>query len=150
MLRFNLQNAQMRWPGTTRQIRRWDARGVFDNGPEHTSQSTSLTLEQCRLYSTAGELLANIKVANFTRPVLTGHVQGRTELQTLATVVVPDLWHARSGQAALNIDLNGPLPEIPERAARRASYRSTLPRWPCGAPSLSKMPPLPYPAARLT
>lgn len=127
VLRFNLQNAQMRWPGTTRQIRRWDARGVFDNGPEHAPQSTYLSFEQCRLFSTAGELLANLKVSNFLQPTLTGHVQGRTELQTLATVVLPDLWRARSGQAALDIDLNGPLPEIPERATRRASHATTLP-----------------------
>ncbi|TGE08649.1 AsmA-like C-terminal region-containing protein [Hymenobacter fodinae] len=127
VLRFDLRNAQMRWPGSARQIRRWDARGVFDNGPEHSATSTYLAFEQCRLFSTAGELQATVRVTNFTQPVLTGHVQGRTELQTLATVVAPDLWHARAGQAALNIDLNGLLPEIPERAARQAGHATILP-----------------------
>ncbi|SNC65700.1 AsmA-like C-terminal region [Hymenobacter gelipurpurascens] len=125
ILRFQLQNAQMRWPDSVRQIRRWDARGVFDNGPEHSSRTTYLSFEQCRLYSTAGELNARIKVQDFTHPFLTGHVQGRTELQTLATVVVPGLWKARSGQAALNIHFNGLLPEIPERTARRAGQTAT-------------------------
>lgn len=125
ILRFRLQNARMQWPDSVRRIRRWDARGVFDNGPEHSPKTTSLTFEQCRLYSTAGELQANVKVQDFTRPFLTGHVQGRTELQTIATVVANGLWKARSGQAALDIEFNGLLPEIPERSARLAGQTAS-------------------------
>jgi hypothetical protein len=120
VLKFQLQNAQIQWADSTRRIRRWDARGTFDNGPEHDSRTTSLTFDQCRLYSTAGELDAALTARNFLRPVLTGRVRGRTELQTLAAVVAPGLWQARQGTAALDLRFNGPLPEIPNQATRRA------------------------------
>jgi len=120
ILRFQLQNAQIQWADSTRRIRRWDARGTFDNGPEHSPRTTSLTFNECHLYSAAGELNAALTARNFTSPVLTGRVQGRTELQTLAAVVAPGLWQARQGIATLNIRFDGPLPEIPTRAARRA------------------------------
>jgi hypothetical protein len=148
ILRFQLQNAQMRWPDSVRRIRGWDARGVFDNGPGHSSKTTSLSFEQCRLYSTAGELNARIRVQDFTRPFLTGRVQGRTELQTLATVVAAGLWKARSGQAALDIEFNGLLPEIPERTARLAGETATSTLSPLAAERSGwKMPPLWCPAA---
>jgi hypothetical protein len=120
ILKFQLRNAQIQWADSTRRISRWDARGTFDNGPEHDSRTTSLTFNQCRLYSTAGELDAALTARNFLHPVLTGRVRGRTELQTLAAVVAPGLWQAREGVATLNLRFNGPLPEIPTRAARRA------------------------------
>lgn len=120
ILKFRLRNAQIQWADSARRIRRWDARGTFDNGPEHNSRTTSLTFDQCRLYSTAGELDAALTARNFLHPTLTGRVQGRTELQTLAAVVAPGLWQARQGTAALDLRFNGPLPEIPTREVRRA------------------------------
>ncbi|HLK98617.1 MAG TPA: hypothetical protein VK364_12675, partial [Hymenobacter sp.] len=126
VLRFTLRNAQVQWADAARRIRRWDASGVFDNGPGHSSRTTYLTFEQCRLYSKAGELDAALTVRDFTRPRLLGHVRGRTELQTLAAVVAPTLWRARQGQAALDLELNGVLPTIPNRATRRSLQRDSL------------------------
>ncbi|MBX0290175.1 hypothetical protein K3G63_06980 [Hymenobacter sp. HSC-4F20] len=126
VLRFALHNAQVRWADSTRRIRRWDARGVFDNGRSHSPRTTSLVFERCRLYSEAGELDAALAVRDFTRPRLHGHVRGRTELQTLAAVVAPHLWRARSGRASLNLDLNGTLPEIPDRTTRRTLHPDSL------------------------
>ncbi|MCR5889618.1 AsmA-like C-terminal region-containing protein [Hymenobacter sp. J193] len=119
ILRFALQNAQVQWADSARRIRRWDARGVFDNGPSHSARTSSLSFEQCRLYSRAGELDAQLKVTDFTLPHLYGRIRGRTELQTLATVLVPRLWRARQGQVALDIHLNGTLPVIPRRRGLR-------------------------------
>ncbi|NVO85892.1 AsmA-like C-terminal region-containing protein [Hymenobacter terrestris] len=117
VLRFELRDAQVQWPDPARRIRRWDARGVFDNGPDHNSRTTYLTFEQCRIHSTAGQLDAQLTVRDFTRPRVQGRVQGRTELQTLAAVVVPDLWRARSGEAALDLELDGWLPSFRPRRA---------------------------------
>ncbi|OWP62558.1 hypothetical protein CDA63_13700 [Hymenobacter amundsenii] len=118
VLRFALRDAQVRWPDSDYRIRRWDARGAFDNGPAHASRTTYLTFEQCRLYSTAGQLDARLTVRDFTRPRLQGHITGRTELQTVAIVVVPELWRARSGQVALDLELDGWLPDFSRRAAQ--------------------------------
>ncbi|SHK76644.1 AsmA-like C-terminal region-containing protein [Hymenobacter psychrotolerans] len=126
VLRFALRNAQVQWADSARRIRRWDARGVFDNGPSHSPRTTSLSFEQCRIYSNAGELDAKLTVSDFTKPHLQGHVRGRTELQTLASVVVPKLWRARHGQATIDLKLDGTLPEIPDRATRRALRAETL------------------------
>ncbi|RSK29925.1 AsmA-like C-terminal region-containing protein [Hymenobacter metallilatus] len=126
ILRFAMQNAQVQWADSARRIRRWDAQGVFDNGPAHTSRTTSLQFSQCRLYSQAGQLDAAITVRDFTKPHLLGHIKGRTELQTLASVVVPHLWKARRGQAALDLQLNGTIPDIPDRATRRTLRADTL------------------------
>ena len=126
VLRFALRNAQVRWADSVRRIRRWDARGVYDNGPEHDSRSTMLSFEQCRLYSSAGQLDARLTVRDFTTPHLNGHIKGRTELQTVASVVVPDLWRARKGQVALDLTFNGALPDIPDRATRLTQQADTL------------------------
>jgi len=126
VLHFTMRNAQVQWADSARRIKRWDARGTFDNGPDHAPRTTSLRFDQCRLYSEAGQLDAVLLVRDFTRPHLSGHVSGRTELQTLASVVVPDLWRARQGQAALDLELNGILPAIPNRTARRALLADTL------------------------
>ncbi|SET99146.1 AsmA-like C-terminal region-containing protein [Hymenobacter actinosclerus] len=115
VLRFELRNAQVQWPDPDRRIRRWDARGVFDNGPGHNARTTYLTFEQCRIYSTAGQLDAQLTVRDFTKPRVQGRVRGRTELQTLASVVVPDLWRARSGETALDLELDGWLPNFRPR-----------------------------------
>ncbi|WBA42617.1 AsmA-like C-terminal region-containing protein [Hymenobacter canadensis] len=126
ILHFAMRNAQVQWADSARRIRRWDARGTFDNGAAHAPRTTSLSFEQCRLYSQAGELDAVLKVTDFTRPRFNGHVRGRTDLQTLAAVVVPDFWQARQGEAAINLELNGVLPTIPDRAGRRAAQADTL------------------------
>lgn len=126
ILRFAMHNAQVQWADSARRIRRWDARGTFDNGPGHAPRTTSLTFEQCRIYSRAGELEAALSVTDFTRPRFNGHVRGRTDLQTLAAVVVPNLWQARQGEAAIDLKLNGVLPTIPDRAGRRAARADTL------------------------
>ncbi|MBT9392866.1 AsmA-like C-terminal region-containing protein [Hymenobacter sp. NST-14] len=126
VLRFALRNAQVRWADSLRRIRRWDARGVYDNGPAHNSQSTMLAFEECRLYSSAGQLDARLTVRNFTSPHLNGHVVGRTELQTVASVVVPDLWRARAGQVSLDLRFHGALPDIPDRATRLTQRPDTL------------------------
>ncbi|GAB3225261.1 hypothetical protein GCM10027346_06330 [Hymenobacter seoulensis] len=120
ILRFALRDAQVQWADSARRIRRWDARGTFDNGSDHAPRTTSLTFDHCRIYSEAGELDASLLVQDFTRPHLLGHIRGRTELTTLAAVVVPHLWRASSGQATLDLKLDGAFPEIPNRAARRA------------------------------
>ncbi|WBO85643.1 AsmA family protein [Hymenobacter yonginensis] len=126
ILHFAMRNAQVQWADSARRIRRWDARGTFDNGPAHSPRTTSLTFEQCRLYSRAGELDAVLSVTDFTKPRFNGHVRGRTDLQTLAAVVVPNFWQARQGEAAINLELNGVLPTIPDRAGRRAARADTL------------------------
>lgn len=126
VLRFALRGAQVQWTDSARRIQRWDARGIFDNGPQHSPRSTSLSFSHCKLYSKAGELDAALTVRDFTRPHLLGHVRGRTELQTLAAVVAPRLWKARRGQAALDLRLNGAVPEIPDRQTRRTLRPDTL------------------------
>ena len=126
VLHFAMRNAQVQWADSARRIRRWDARGTFDNGPAHAPSTTSLTFEQCRIYSRAGELDAALSVSDFTKPRLQGHVRGRTDLQTLAAVVVPNFWKARAGEAAIDLTLNGVLPTIPARANRRAVRPATL------------------------
>ncbi|GGG41798.1 AsmA-like C-terminal region-containing protein [Hymenobacter glacieicola] len=126
ILRFALRGAQVQWADAARRIQRWDARGIFDNGPQHSPRTTYLTFTQCRLYSRAGQLEAALTVRDFTRPHLLGRVRGRTELQTLAAVVAPRLWRARGGQAALDLQLNGAVPEIPDRLARRTTRPDTL------------------------
>ncbi|MET4106347.1 AsmA-like C-terminal region-containing protein [Hymenobacter sp. UYP22] len=126
VLHFAMRNAQLQWADSARRINRWDARGVFDNGPAHNSHTTYLRFDQCRLYSDAGQLDAAITVRDFTKPHLQGHIQGKTELQTVASVVIPELWKARGGQASIDLQLNGNLPDIPARATRRSLLADTL------------------------
>ncbi len=116
VLSFQLRDAQIQWADSGRRIRRWDARGVYDNGPGHNPKTTYLTFQQCRLYSSTGELDAVLTVRDFTRPALSGQVRGRTDLQNLAAIVAPELWRARGGEATLNLRLNGPLPVRPSQA----------------------------------
>ncbi|WP_426492419.1 AsmA-like C-terminal region-containing protein [Hymenobacter sp. 102] len=126
VLHFSMRNAQLQWADSSRRINRWDARGVFDNGPAHNSHTTYLRFDQCRLSSDAGQLDAAITVRDFTQPHLRGRIRGRTELQTVASVVLPHLWRARGGQASIDLRLNGNLPDIPDQATRRSLLADTL------------------------
>lgn len=118
VLTFRMRNGTVQWTDSVRHIRRWDVQGVFDNGPSHSPRTTLLALQHCRIYSSAGELDAAVTVRDFTRPMLTGRVRGRTELQNLAAVVAPGFWRARQGRATLDVTLDGPLPARAERPKR--------------------------------
>ncbi|GAA4362850.1 hypothetical protein GCM10023185_31110 [Hymenobacter saemangeumensis] len=116
VLQFGLDGASIAWVDRSRRISRWDLRGTYDNGPEHRPRSASLTLERCRLYSSAGQLDIALRLHNFLQPVLDAHLLGRTELPELAAVVAPGLWQARHGVADVDVRLRGPLPAAGQRA----------------------------------
>ncbi|MBC6989422.1 AsmA-like C-terminal region-containing protein [Hymenobacter sp. BT491] len=115
VLSFGLRNASLRWPDSTRRISRWDLAGTYDNGPEHNTKTTSLALQHCRIYSSAGQLDIALTVSNFDNPFVSGRLRGRAELPELAAVVSPGLWRARSGIADLDVQLHGLLPPTPGR-----------------------------------
>ena len=110
-LRFGLRNARVDWPQDARRISRWDLQGTYDNGAEHRLATTRLTLDQCRIYTSAGRLDVGLSISNFLEPVVShGHVRGRTELRELATLVAPGEWRARQGRADLDLTFGGRLP----------------------------------------
>ncbi|MBF9237710.1 hypothetical protein I2I05_09925 [Hymenobacter sp. BT683] len=124
VLTFSLRNASLQWPDADQRISRWDLQGTYDNGPAHNPTSTALTLQRCRIYSPAGQLDAVFSIRDFTRPFVEGHVQGRTELQELAAVVVPGRWRARQGTADINVRLRGLLPPLAGRFDPRPLRRN--------------------------
>jgi hypothetical protein len=117
VLRFELRQARLVWPDSSRRISRWDLLGVLDNGPAHAARTTSLTLRRCRIYSPLGHLDLHLRVQDFTRPRLSGRLRGRTDLPALAVLVAPGAWRARSGAAELDVQLRGSLPSAPDQAA---------------------------------
>jgi hypothetical protein len=120
VLRFGLNQASLRWPDSTRRINHWDLAGTYDNGPGHTIRTTTLTLNHCRIYSSAGQLNIALTVRDFARPFVSGRLRGRTELPELAAVVSPGLWRARHGTAQLDVRLHGLLPTTPGRRTQAA------------------------------
>lgn len=116
VLTFRLNNARVVWPDSGRTIRRWDLLGRLDNGAAHAPATTTLDLLRCRIYSSAGQLEAEVHLRNFVRPYLVGRVRGRTDLPSLATLVAPGLWQAQRGIATLDLHLQGPLPNGPNPA----------------------------------
>ncbi|HEX8330877.1 MAG TPA: AsmA-like C-terminal region-containing protein [Hymenobacter sp.] len=115
VLTFSLRGASLQWPDATRRISRWDLRGTYDNGPAHSVKSTILTLQHCRIYSSAGLLDVDLTLRDFTRPVVNGHFRGRTELPAFAAVVAPGRWRARGGIADVDVRVRGLLPAPPGR-----------------------------------
>ncbi|WP_188816037.1 AsmA-like C-terminal region-containing protein [Hymenobacter cavernae] len=115
VLRFKLRGARLFWPDSTRRINHWDLAGTYDNGPGHTSRTTFLNLDHCRLYTSAGQLNIALLLRDFDRPFVDGHLRGSTELPELAAVVSPGLWRARHGTAQLDVRLHGLLPPPPGR-----------------------------------
>ncbi|GAB3834901.1 hypothetical protein GCM10028821_30280 [Hymenobacter jeollabukensis] len=128
VLRLQLRQARLVWPDSSRRISHWDLLAVLDNGPAHQPSSTTLTLHHCRIYSPLGQLDLRLQVRDFTRPTVTGHLRGRTDLPALAALVAPGEWRARNGAAELDLRLRGPLPpgpgqEPPPGPARSLSVR---------------------------
>jgi len=115
VLHFGLDGAHLLWADSSRRINRWDLRGTYDNGPEHRPRTASLTLQRCRIYSSAGELDIALQLRNFLQPVLNASLIGRTELPELAAVVAPGLWRAQSGVADVNVQVRGTLPGAGQR-----------------------------------
>jgi len=113
VLHFGLLGARLCWPDSTRRIDRWDLAGTYDNGPGHNTHTTSLTLDHCRIYSSAGQLDISMLLRDFAHPFIDGRLRGRTELPELAAVVSPGLWRARHGIAQLDVRLRGLLPPPP-------------------------------------
>jgi hypothetical protein len=117
VLTFALNGAHLQWPDSARRINRWDLRGTFDNGPAHRSESTVLTLQRCRIYSSAGQLDVALTLRDFAHPLVQGWLRGRTELPELAAVLTPGVWRARHGIADLDVHLRGRLPGAGEGGA---------------------------------
>jgi hypothetical protein len=130
VLTFGLRNASIAWPEAARRINRWDLEGTYDNGPGHNLRTASVQLSQCRIYSPAGQLDAEMLLRDFTRPYVQGRVRGRTELPELATVFSPGLWQAQRGIADLDIWMRGFLPtpglQMLARSQKSLSVRGTI------------------------
>ncbi|MFC7669536.1 hypothetical protein ACFQT0_20860 [Hymenobacter humi] len=124
VLTFSLRGASLRWPDADRRISRWDLRGTYDNGPAHSIKSTVLTLQRCRIYSSAGELNIALTLRDFSRPFLNGRFQGRTELPELAAALAPGHWRARGGIADMDVRLRGLLPPMAGRFDPRPLQKS--------------------------
>jgi hypothetical protein len=112
LLHFGLQNASIAWPDSARRINRWDLQGTYDNGPAHDLRTASVKLDNCRIYSPAGQLNVEVLLRNFVRPYVEGRLRGRTELPELATLFSPGLWRARKGLADVDIQVRGLLPPL--------------------------------------
>ncbi|OON65870.1 AsmA-like C-terminal region-containing protein [Hymenobacter sp. CRA2] len=130
VLRFQLRRARLLWPDSTRRINHWDLLAVLDNGPAHSSRTTSLTLQRCRIYSPMGELNLRATVRNFDHPSIIGELRGRTDLPALAALVAPGAWRAERGRATLDVRLRGLLltaaNQTPAEMAGRLSLRGSV------------------------
>lgn len=133
VLKFGLDNAQLAWPDSMRRIDRWDLSGVFDNGAGRGPRYASLTLERCRIHSSAGQLDFNLTINNFVQPRFVGRLHGRAELPDLAAIITPQIWQARRGLADLDIGLHGYLPPAGHRR-RLADLQANV--WVRGAVTL--------------
>ncbi|TGE23902.1 hypothetical protein E5K00_01415 [Hymenobacter aquaticus] len=110
ILTFSLRRAQLLWPGSARRINHWDLLATYDNGPAHNLTTTVLTVQHCRLYSSAGQLNVALTLRDFSRPFVSGRFRGKTELPQLAAVLAPGRWQARHGTAEMDVRLHGLLP----------------------------------------
>ncbi|KUG08567.1 AsmA-like C-terminal region-containing protein [Solirubrum puertoriconensis] len=117
--RLQLRNAQITWPDSARRIRRWNMLAVLDNGAAHHPRTTTLRLQQCRIFSSVGELDVQLTMRDFRRPYVVGRMRGRTDLPALAALVAPGFWQAHSGSAELDIALRGLLPPPPGQISPR-------------------------------
>ncbi|MGI4885689.1 MAG: AsmA-like C-terminal region-containing protein [Janthinobacterium lividum] len=125
LLTFGLRDASLAWPDSARRINHWDLAATYDNGPGHRPETTTLTLQRCRLYSPAGQLDVGLVLRNFRRPYVEGRLSGRTELPELAALLTPrGLWRARRGTAALNVTFRGLLRPPPNRTRLAALQRN--------------------------
>jgi hypothetical protein len=110
ILTFSLLRASLLWPELNRSIDHWDLQATYDNGPAHNLTTTALTVQHCRLYSSAGQLNAALTVRDFKHPFISGRLRGRTELPQLVALVAPGQWQARHGTAQVDVRLHGLLP----------------------------------------
>ncbi|UOQ71520.1 hypothetical protein [Hymenobacter cellulosilyticus] len=117
VLTFGLRRARLLWPDPKRRIDHWDLQATYDNGEAHSLKTTSLTVQHCRVYSSAGRLNVALTLRDFTRPFVSGRLRGRTELPQLAVVVAPGQWRARHGTAEMDIRLHGLLPPTDDGSA---------------------------------
>ncbi|TGE28123.1 AsmA family protein [Hymenobacter metallicola] len=132
ILTFNLLRASLRWPDNIRRIDHWDLQATYDNGVAHNLTTTQLAVQHCRLYSSAGRLNVVLTLRDFTKPFISGRLQGRTELPQLAAVLAPGQWQARRGTAELDVRLHGLLPptddgsQLPAEPQPSLSVRGTV------------------------
>jgi len=124
VLHFGLRGASLQWPDSAQRIDRWDLQGTYDNGPAHLPKTMSLRLSQCRIYSPAGQLDVAFLLRDFRRPVVQGHLHGRTELPALTALLSPEHWHASRGIADLDVRLSGLLPAVGLR--RHGDFRKNM------------------------
>lgn len=125
LLTFGLRDAHLAWPDSARRINHWDLAATYDNGPGHRPETTTLTLQRCRLYSPAGQLDVGLVLRNFRQPYVSGRLSGRTELPELAALLTPrGLWQARRGTAALNVTFQGLLRPASSRTRLAALERN--------------------------
>ncbi|UOQ52329.1 AsmA-like C-terminal region-containing protein [Hymenobacter cellulosivorans] len=117
VLTFGLRRARLLWPDPRRRINSWDLQATYDNGPAHNQKTTSLTVQHCRVYSSAGQLNVALTLRDFTQPFVSGRFRGRTELPQLAVLVAPGQWRARHGTAEMDVRLHGLLPPTDDGSA---------------------------------
>lgn len=126
VLTFGLRDASLAWPDSSRRIDHWDLAATYDNGPGHRPETTTLTLQLCRIHSPAGQLDVALALRNFRRPYVSGRLRGRTELPALGALLAPGaLWQARRGTASLNLRFRGLL-RPPPGQNRLAVLRQNL------------------------
>ena len=128
VLTFGLRGARIVWPDSSRRIDHWDLAATYDNGPgpDHRPETTTLTLQRCRVYSPAGQLDVALTLHNFRQPYVSGRLRGRTELPALAALLTSGgAWQARRGTAALDVRFRGLL-RPPPGQTRLAALQQNL------------------------
>lgn len=109
---FGLRGASIQWPDSARRINHWDLQATYDNGPAHNYETMSVRFNQCRVYTSVGQLDVSFLLRNFRRPYVTGRLHGRTDLPALAVLLPGSRWRATQGVADLNVQLRGLLPAM--------------------------------------
>lgn len=124
IMHFGLRGASIQWPDSMRRINRWDLQATYDNGPAHDPSTMRVRFEQCRVYSSVGQLDVSFLLRDFRRPYVEGNLHGRTDLPALAVLLPSSRWHASQGVADLNVRLRGLLPLMGPR--RPGEFRKNM------------------------
>lgn len=117
-LYFALRNGTFYLPASKKYLRQVQLRGLLDNGPAHTPQSSRFAISHLSAGSGANSFTLRLDVNNFLQPAFALRGQGRMELPNVAAFMTLPLTSVSQGTVSGHFHLRG---QLPDTAANRSA-----------------------------
>ncbi|MBX0334211.1 AsmA family protein [Pontibacter sp. HSC-14F20] len=108
-LHFALQDGKLHWPTSRITLSHIQVAGLLDNGPKHSSESSTFTLQRLSVRTGNDSLQLKAKITDFTKPYVEARISGSYTLDSLADLMPPDYLSLPRGTLAGDVTIRGNL-----------------------------------------